>query len=914
MTLKIHRPGSPKTTGLPNDAAVSRRLLVSPIGALFSATEIAIWALFSAPGRPKFPASAGGTKSAIRSVSRVWIPAGEVVPTTNSPTAGTTSAECLSERDNHLIFSVSRLSYSISAGSVHPSGETSAATISWPEMQPESTPAKPKTQPQNNTKSVTRKAPKTAVRTLRGIAHVPAAEILFFIIVLWPRRTISAIPISVVSVLPATIFAVSAVFAAIFAVTTSPIFSSAILAAVFAIAPLTAVIFAPSAKIPFAGAGIALIPLASTIFATISPATPAITAVSTTTPAIPTAAFGFVETGDALLADHVDECRLFFDGTHGSKPGDRIRIGDLLTYRAEKNGLRYDPASDGLRLVLRGVTVAREGKTIFRNLSTDIECNEFVGIIGPSGCGKSTLLEILSLAGGEFDGAIFFDGDNDLRDMNVRRQCKTLFGYVPQDDVVYPKLTVEENLRFAARLCFDGDAARVEEAIEESLDRVGLKGHRNKMVQKISGGQRKRVSIAMELLKRPRLLILDEPTSGLDPKAESNIMRQLQMIARQGTTVLCTTHMMANVENFDKIIAFETGGVRAYSRRGGVSAIQRLKGDKTFAELYENLGVCEPDEMIPETPEWSRNMLAFLQPLDRPIGKHGRRIKDVVHRCWINFRQDPMSVLMTLGQPIVLGSLAVLSQYDELDVLPLLFFCIVIAVWLGMNNSVRSLVGERRHYVRENLSGLSMFEYLAGKTLFYSMMGALQLAVLLAVVHFLPPQLCLSGLYETDFPKIMPGTFFGVLLLCYVCSLGLGLFVSTVASTENAALTFLPLLIMPQILLSMIAAGNYGDLRNDTDSRRIRTVAEMFPSKKSDVVFKEAESNERKSDIPFRTFERLSLLCYTRPALFIFEAKIDDKPSVLQGELSHLAGLGGVTWLALGFAFYRRQEHWRRRH
>lgn len=612
------------------------------------------------------------------------------------------------------------------------------------------------------------------------------------------------------------------------------------------------------------------------------------------------------------------------------RPGDRVRIGDVLTYRVEKGGFRYDPDPDGFRLVLRGVAVTRDRKTIFRNLSAEIESNEFVGIIGPSGCGKSTLLEILSLAGGEFDGGIFFDGDNDLRDPAVRRHCKEMFGYVPQDDVVYPKLTVGENLRFAARLCFDGPGndERVEEAVEEALERVGLKGHREKLVQKLSGGQRKRVGIAMELLKRPRLLILDEPTSGLDPATESNIMKQLKEIARQGTTVLCTTHMMANVEDFDKIIAFETGGVRAYARRGGVSAIARLKGEKNFAELYETLGSGEHAENDFGSEEpwllgWHRDLSALLGRLfgtetfqtlsggfDRMIGRHGRRIKDVFLRCRINFRQDPMSVLMTLGQPLVLGTLAVLSQYDELDVLPLLFFCIVIAVWLGMNNSVRSLVGERRHFVREQLSGLSMYEYLAGKTLFYAAVGGVQLLLLLGVVYLAPPHLCLAGLYETDFPKILPATFFGVLFLCYFCSLGLGLLVSTVASTENAALTFLPLLIMPQILLSMIAAGNYGDLPDDGDSRRLRPAAVSFRAEEKAEDGK--KPGETKSDPAFRAFETLSMLCYTRPALFLFEARIDDKPEEIRGELLHLAALGLLTWTALALAFHRRQEHWRR--
>ena len=195
-----------------------------------------------------------------------------------------------------------------------------------------------------------------------------------------------------------------------------------------------------------------------------------------------------------------------------------------------------------------------------------IRPDSFVGILGPSGAGKSTLLNALASYRVPASGRIIFDGRHDLRvDPNAYRAT---LGHVPQDDVVYRSLTARENLAFAARLRLGDVAAAVEvdSAVARTLERVELAGHDDKPVAALSGGQRKRLSVAVELLRRPRLLLLDEPTAGLDPASEAHLMEGLRSLAHRGTTIVCTTHLMENLGLLDEVIAL--GVVASEGRLG----------------------------------------------------------------------------------------------------------------------------------------------------------------------------------------------------------------------------------------------------------------------------------------------------------------------------------------------------------
>ena len=238
--------------------------------------------------------------------------------------------------------------------------------------------------------------------------------------------------------------------------------------------------------------------------------------------------------------------------------GDRVRFGASAVYRVEPGGLRWESAGRGTRLTARQIALAvpRSGvkgaaAVLVRDLDFAIRPDAFVGILGPSGAGKSTLLNCLAGYAPPAVGRLLFDGHRDA--YGESEEFWALLGHVPQDDLIFRSLTVRENLAYSAALRLGGGEA-ADSAVREAVGRVRMDRHVNKRAEVLSGGQRKRLSVAVELLRRPRLLLLDEPTSGLDPASEARVMEDLKALSRQGTTVVVTTHLMENIALFDEVI------------------------------------------------------------------------------------------------------------------------------------------------------------------------------------------------------------------------------------------------------------------------------------------------------------------------------------------------------------------------
>ena len=441
------------------------------------------------------------------------------------------------------------------------------------------------------------------------------------------------------------------------------------------------------------------------------------------------------------------------------RTGDRVQFGSSAVYRVEPEGLQLDLAAEGIALTVQGLAidlprtlnvgsffnrilplnsskgVRPDNQTLIKNISFRVRSDSFVGILGPSGAGKSTVLNYLAshLVPGE--GRLLFDGQHDVRD--ELEAYRAMLGHVSQDDVVFGSLTIRENLSYAARLRL-GEQIQVvdiEETINPVLDRVGLLEHAPKPVAVISGGQaRKRLSVAIELLRRPRLLLLDEPTSGLDPASEAHLMEQLRHLSRQGTTVVCTTHLMENVQLLDEVIVLgligKTGRI-AYA--GPPDDLLQHFGCRTFADLYEALesGKFEPfeptalsvDPMSHEVSQEKPRANASLPDPPHRLGFGQLAARSGADTSWNQFpivvgralrlvSRDRGLALAIFAQPLILGLLVCLTQYDVDKLLPVLFFAVVIAIWLGLNNSARDLVRERRHYLRDRLAGLQPSAYL----------------------------------------------------------------------------------------------------------------------------------------------------------------------------------------------------------
>ena len=637
----------------------------------------------------------------------------------------------------------------------------------------------------------------------------------------------------------------------------------------------------------------------------------------------------------------------FFNDAHITKacvpPGGRIRFGEATTYRVQRKGLKRDLAARGAGVTVAGLTICKDGKLLVEDACFSIRPNSFVGILGPSGAGKSTLLNCLAGYGWASRGRIVFYGDRDLAEHP--EEYRAILGHVSQDDIVYPGLTVLENLRFAASIRLDLPQADRElaGAVEQALEWVSLKEeHRRKAANELSGGQRKRLSVALEFLKPPRVLLLDEPTSGLDPAGETNLMEELGYMTRCGTTVICTTHQMENVEKFDEVVVLGLVPVAGQAHPVGRVAYVGPPDKEKLCEHFECLNLADVYEKLEAGDFTPLGNDAFSAPSQQTAGSIALRIveprgpkressavrrpparmatRDLVARttsrsAWrqasrvgsralLNIRRDRGLLMMMSAQPLVLGLLVGLTQFNALSVKPLYFFSVVLAIWLGLNNSARALVRDRKHYVRESLSGLRSGPYLGAHAAVYAIIGVGQLVLMLGAVWLSAAgaleEIASHPLQETSWPW-----FFLVLLLCYGCGLGLGLLTSVLARSEEAAVAALPLLIMPQLLLSALAAGQIHE--NYDKALPFRPVVVTFAPPDAAT-----DADASPISLAGRSVDALSMFCYSRPGLLALESPTVGGHTryLWLGDLCHLLILLLGTWLLVCLAFLWAEEKW----
>lgn len=217
-----------------------------------------------------------------------------------------------------------------------------------------------------------------------------------------------------------------------------------------------------------------------------------------------------------------------------------------------------EAAIPAARLDVRSLEQKGGGRKLLEGIMLTVLPRECVGLLGPSGSGKSTLLKACCGLTRPSDGQILLDGQN----LHENRQAwRPRMGYVPQEDIIHTELTVAAALGYAARLRLSPAISQVrrEAAVATVIRQVGLEERAHVRIAKLSGGQRKRASVAVELLTRPAILYLDEPTSGQDPHLEESMMKLFRELASAGTTVVVTTHAMANIDLLDLVAVLQSG-------------------------------------------------------------------------------------------------------------------------------------------------------------------------------------------------------------------------------------------------------------------------------------------------------------------------------------------------------------------
>jgi len=488
----------------------------------------------------------------------------------------------------------------------------------------------------------------------------------------------------------------------------------------------------------------------------------------------------------------------FLNGRHFHRHA--LRYGDVLTlgpfgFRFDGRCLRRILDAGGATLQAVGLTKQAGGNRILDAVSLRVEPSQFVGVIGPSGAGKSTLLDALCALRPADEGAVFVDGRSLYENYDLLRDE---FGYVPQDDIVPLELSVGQALDFSARLRLPRGtpAAERRHLVASTIEQLGLGERAGTRVGRLSGGQRKRVSVAAELLCRPRLLFLDEPTSGLDPAAEFTMMELLRQLAANGCTVVCTTHVMENAHLMDRLAVLHGGRLVFF---GEPQQAREYFGVERLTQLHDRLGERAPAdwERPPEPPAPEVRDEAAAQPSRRPAA-----LPILLLREWAILCSDWKNLLLLLGQPVLIGVLVTwVSRDPSLD----LFFAYIATLWFGCGNAAQEIVKELPMFRRERLIGLGRNAYLLAKFLSLARITVAQSLLLYGVM-----QACTGGIGG------LAGWQIGGLIAACFASVGIGLAISALSQSVLQAVMLVPLVLIPQILFSgftppagKMAAGPY---------------------------------------------------------------------------------------------------------
>lgn len=500
------------------------------------------------------------------------------------------------------------------------------------------------------------------------------------------------------------------------------------------------------------------------------------------------------------------------------QPGDTIRIGpcyfvfnfdETLIKQSEVGNLRLD----ALHLTQR---VGRK-IILLDDISLSILPKEFVAVVGVSGAGKSTLLGALNGFHPPTQGTVFVNSRNLYQHFNAYR---TDLGYVPQDDIIHQELTVVQALDFAARLRLPADVSPGERRrqVQDVLQDLELTQRQDVIVKQLSGGQRKRVSIGVELLTKPSLFFLDEATSGLDPGTETQMMRLLRRLADQGRTIVLVTHATKNVMLCDMVVFLAKGGRVAFF--GPPTEALTYFGVEDFDEIYLKVeGDRSPEEWQQRYQQSSYHQQFVVdrqQPLSiqveakqskrgrpPPSTKQGtsgwRQFLILSQRNLAILLQDRASLILMLALAPILGLLDFVlwkrtifdpTQGDPGQSFTMLFVSVFIAVILGSLASMREIVKEAEIYQRERMIGLKVLPYILSKVWLCVVLALYQSAIFL-ITKALSVDLSLTlerglEMYFTLFLATLGGMMMGLL-------------VSALAPTQNVAPLLTILFLVPQI-------------------------------------------------------------------------------------------------------------------
>ncbi|MFD7335869.1 FHA domain-containing protein [Streptomyces violascens] len=524
-------------------------------------------------------------------------------------------------------------------------------------------------------------------------------------------------------------------------------------------------------------------------------------------------------------------------------PQDIVGVGHS-TFRIVGDRLEEFVDTGDVSFSARHLTVTVDGgKDILKDVSFGVPEKSLIAVIGPSGSGKSTLLKALTGYRPANKGDVLYDNRNLYKQFAELRQR---IGLVPQDDILHKELTVKKALKYAAKLRFPADTTENErqQRIDEVLRELKLDIHKEKKVTSLSGGQRKRVSVALELLTKPSLIFLDEPTSGLDPGMDRDVMQLLRGLADDGRTVLVVTHSVAELAICDKLLVMAPGGSVAYF--GPPEEALNFFGYSTWADVFSAF---ESYRDYDWAGRWkgSQHYQMYAADIDAVAPQSvqmppAQAMKPPKPQGWVSqlwtlmrryvsvIASDKGFLALSVALPAVIGSVSVVipakfglapptppSRFNG-DAGTIMLILAVGMCFSGAANSVRELIKERVIYERERATGLSRSAYLMSKILVLGVITAFQ-GVILCVIGFSTRKLPTEGL-------VMPPA---VEMCLVVIALGFtsmmfGLIISSLVKTSEKTMPLLVMFAIVQVVFTGILFKVY-------DSVGLEQFAWLMPSR-----------------------------------------------------------------------------------
>jgi ABC transport system ATP-binding/permease protein len=547
----------------------------------------------------------------------------------------------------------------------------------------------------------------------------------------------------------------------------------------------------------------------------------------------------FVEDLNSRNGTYLDGVRI--TGKVLAKPGQEVGLGSFRFQLLEDGQLARREYYGNVTIEAAEIVVhAPNGKRLLDPVSLTVFPSELVALMGPAGAGKTTLLKALNGYTPPAQGSVLFNGADLYRFYDRFRQQ---MGYVPQDDIVHPQLTVRQALYFSARLRTDLSDEEIDRRTEQVVEDLGLSDKIDTVIgsperKTLSGGQRKRVNIALELITDTPVLFLDEPTSGLSSYDAESVVDLLKQMSTTGKTIITTIHQpsLKVYRQFDDLIMVsrdkgDRPGAMVFFGPAYPDAIQFFNPEKHARSASE------PAELNPEmlfsgmttvaegarTDTWLQryqrsnyhNEFVASRSGKRPSaeGKTGEEtprrqfgfnqwISLIKRNLYVKLRdREQTAVLLSQAPLFALLVCLVIYPLKELpatapsfgelaEKLPIVHFLLVIAAaWFGCNNAARDIVGEWTVYKRERMVTLQLVPYVFSKLTVLLGLCVFQCFTLIGIVYLI------CGLHGSFLEGFL------VLLTTSMIGAALGLCISAVSKTTESAIALLPVALLPLIAL-----------------------------------------------------------------------------------------------------------------